>query len=110
MSDGGDFASDNPDRPADAEAPLVRVFKIVNKKGLHARPAAKFVQIVEQYDAQVRVTGKTEETIDGSSILDLLTLSASPGSSITVEATGHEAAAVLDALAKFVNNGFGEQD
>lgn len=109
MSDGGDFASD-PDRAADAEAPLVRVLKIVNKKGLHARPAAKFVQIVEQYDAQVRVTGKTEETIDGSSILDLLTLSASPGSSITVEATGNEAAAVLDALDKFVSSGFGEQD
>lgn len=109
MSDGG-FANDGPQSRAEPEAPLVRVLKIVNKKGLHARPAAKFVQIVEQYDAQVRVTGKTEETIDGSSILDLLTLSASPGTSITVEATGHEAAAVLDALDKFVASGFGEED
>ena len=109
MSDGGDFADDRPDRMAEAEVPLVRVLKIVNKKGLHARPAAKFVQIVEQYDAQVRVVGQ-HETVDGASILDLLTLSASPGTSITVEATGLEASAVLDALDKFVASGFDEQD
>jgi phosphocarrier protein HPr len=104
-----DFAGDVPDRGTASDAPLVRVLKIVNKKGLHARPAAKFVQIVERYDAQVRVVGK-HETVDGASILDLLTLSASPGTSITVEATGHEAAAVLDALEKFVASGFGEED
>ncbi len=109
MSDGSDFASGLPDRDPEPQAPLVRVLKIVNKKGLHARPAAKFVQIVEQHDAQVRVVGK-HETVDGSSILDLLTLSASPGTSITVEATGNEASAVLDALDKFVASGFGEED
>ena len=109
MSDGGDYANDFPDRHSAPEGSLVRVLKIVNKKGLHARPAAKFVQIVEQYDAQVRVIGKFEP-VDGSSILDLLTLSAGPGTSITVEATGNEASAVLDALDKFVASGFGEDD
>ena len=109
MSDGGEDVNNGHERRAATEVPLVRVLKIVNKKGLHARPAAKFVQIVEQYDAQVRVLGKTE-TVDGASILDLLTLSASPGSSITVEATGNEASAVLDALDKFVASGFGEED
>jgi phosphocarrier protein len=108
MSDGGDFENEFPDRHSAPEGALVRVLKIVNKKGLHARPAAKFVQIVEQYDAQVRVTGKFEP-VDGSSILDLLTLSAAPGTSITVEATGNEASAVLDALDKFVSSGFGEE-
>jgi phosphocarrier protein len=109
MSDGGDFSGGLPERSGEPEAPLVRVMKIVNKKGLHARPAAKFVHIVEQYDAQVRVTGKFEP-VDGASILDLLTLSASPGTSITVEASGNEASAVLDALDKFVSSGFGETD
>ena len=109
MSDGGDYANDFPDRHPAPEGSLVRVLKIVNKKGLHARPAAKFVQIVEQYDAQVRVIGKFEP-VDGSSILDLLTLSAGPGTSITVEASGNEASAVLDALDKFVSSGFGEED
>ena len=109
MSDGGDFANGVPDRQFAPGDPLVRVLTIVNKKGLHARPAAKFVQIVERYDAQVRVIGKAE-TVDGASILDLLTLSAGPGTLITVEATGNEASAVLDALDKFVASGFGEQD
>ena len=109
MSDGGDFADEFPVGHAAPEGALVRVLKIVNKKGLHARPAAKFVQIVEQFDAQVRVIGKFE-AVDGSSILDLLTLSASPGTSITVEASGNEASAVLDALDKFVSSGFGEED
>jgi len=109
MSEGGDFSGELPDRPTEPDAPLVRVLKIVNKKGLHARPAAKFVQIVEQYDAQVRVSGK-HETVDGASILDLLTLSAAPGTAITVETSGREAAAVLDALDKFVASGFGETD
>ncbi len=109
MSDGGDFADDRPERTTESEVPLVRVLEIVNKKGLHARPAAKFVQIVEQYDAQVRVVGKNE-TVDGASILDLLTLSASPGTSITIEASGREASAVLDALDKYVSSGFGEED
>ena len=109
MSDGGDFSDESPDRTTEPDAPLVRVMKIVNKKGLHARPAAKFVQIVEQFDAQVRVIGKNE-TVDGASILDLLTLSASPGTSLTVEASGREASAVLDALDQFVASRFGETD
>ena len=109
MSGGDNPTGGAPAGGTESASGSVRVLKIVNKKGLHARPAAKFVLIVEQFDAQVRVTGK-HETVDGSSILDLLTLSASPGTSITVEASGKDATAVLDALDAFVSSGFGEND
>jgi phosphocarrier protein len=89
---------------------VVRELEIVNKKGLHARAAAKFAQTVEEFDADVRVSGTGAEQVDGSSILDLLMLSAAPGCSITVEATGPEAQAVMEALTALVSDGFGEDD
>jgi len=95
---------------APRENVVVRVLEIVNKKGLHARPAAKFAQTVEQFDAEVWVSGTGAERIDGSSILDLLMLSAAPGCSISIEATGPEAQAVVEALTALVSSGFGEED
>ena len=92
--------------PPDA---VVRVLKIVNKKGLHARASAKFVQTVERFDAQVRVT-RGNETVGGTSIMGLMMLGAATGATITVEATGNEAAAAIDALADLVGSGFGEED
>jgi phosphocarrier protein len=102
---GGDLG---PDHSPSQDA-VVRVLEIVNKKGLHARASAKFVQTVERFDAQVRVT-RGNETVGGTSIMGLMMLGAATGSSITVEATGHEAAAAVDALAKLVASGFGEED
>ena len=90
-------------------APVTRVIEIVNKKGLHARASAKFVQCVEQYDAEVKVT-RGAETVGGTSIMGLMMLAAAPGTSITVVATGRQAADVIDALAKLVAGGFGEDD
>ena len=90
-------------------APVTRVIEIVNKKGLHARASAKFVQCVEQYDAEVKVT-RGAETVGGTSIMGLMMLAAAPGTSITVVATGKQAADVIDALAKLVVGGFGEDD
>jgi phosphocarrier protein len=104
-ADDGASAGEVPRRNA-----VVRTLEIVNKKGLHARPAAKFAQTVEQFDAEVRVSAVGGETIDGSSILDLLMLGAAPGCSITIEATGPEAEAVSDALTRLVSGGFGEED
>ena len=63
---------------------LVRIFEISNKKGLHARASAKFVQTVERFDAVVKVT-RGNETVGGNSIMGLMMLSAGPGTSITVE-------------------------
>jgi phosphocarrier protein HPr len=88
---------------------VTRVLEIVNKKGLHARASAKFVQTVERYEADVRVT-RGSETVGGTSIMGLMMLSAAPGCSITVEATGPDAQAVIDALAELVGSRFGEDD
>ena len=95
-------------QPARGDA-VVRVFAICNRKGLHARASAKFVQTVEKFDADVRVT-RCGETVGGTSIMGLMMLAASPGTSITVEATGKEAAEVVDALAALVSSRFGEDD
>jgi len=79
-----------PDREPRAGT-VVRVLEICNKKGLHARASAKFVQTVERFDAEVRVT-RGHETVGGTSIMGLMMLAAGPGTTITVEATGPEAA------------------
>ena len=92
-----------------AQEALVRVLTIVNKKGLHARASAKFCQTVEKFDANVRVT-RGHETVGGTSIMGLMMLGAATGATITVEATGNEAAAAVDALDKLVSSGFGEED
>ena len=99
----------SPDAPLACAVSLVRVLEIVNQKGLHARASAKFVQTVEKFDADVRVT-RCGETVGGDSIMGLMMLAAGPGTSITVEASGNDAAAVMDALAALVTGRFGEDD
>ena len=95
-----------PDREPHA-GKIVRVLEICNKKGLHARASAKFVQPVERFDAEVRVT-RGQETVGGTSIMGLMMLAAGPGTSITVEATGAEAAEAVEALATLVAGRFTE--
>lgn len=89
--------------------PVTRVMKIINQKGLHARASAKFVQTVEKFEAEVRVS-RGGETVGGTSIMGLMMLAASPGTSITVEASGKEAVAVIDALETLLANRFGEDE
>jgi phosphocarrier protein HPr len=102
--------SQNPgDSPSQTDpSKVVRVLEICNKKGLHARASAKFVQTVEKYDANVRVT-RGGETVGGDSIMGLMMLAAGPGTTILVEATGAEALAVVDALAELVQSRFAEE-
>lgn len=109
MTGVSDAGGASPAGDASPGAPIVRVLDIVNKKGLHARASAKFVQTVEQFDADVRVT-RGGETVGGNSIMGLMMLSAGPGCSITVEASGLDAAAVMDALTTLVTGRFGEED
>jgi phosphocarrier protein HPr len=109
MSDDARGARDLREEHSPGEAPLIRVLEIVNKKGLHARASAKFVQTVERFDANVRVT-RGNETVGGTSIMGLMMLAAAPGTSITVECAGAEASAAMDAIAKLVSSGFGEED
>jgi phosphocarrier protein len=67
------------------------------------------VQTVEKFDADVRVM-RCGETVGGTSIMGLMMLAAAPGTSITVEATGKEAAEVVAALTVLINSRFGEDD
>ena len=90
-------------------AVVARDLLIVNRKGLHARATAKFVQCVELYDADVTVT-RCGETVGGQSIMGILTLGAGKGTIITVAATGRDAAAAVDALAVLVADRFGEDE
>jgi phosphocarrier protein HPr len=95
--------------PPSREGKVVRTFTICNKKGLHARASAKFVQTVEKFDADVSVS-RGGETVGGTSIMGLMMLAASPGTSIVVEAVGREAADVIEALQALITSGFGEND
>jgi phosphocarrier protein HPr len=95
--------------PPARDGAVVRELTICNKKGLHARASARFVQTVEKFDADVRVM-RCGETVGGTSIMGLMMLAASPGTKITVEATGKEAAEVVAALAALIESRFGEQD
>jgi phosphocarrier protein HPr len=91
------------------EGAVVRVLIIRNRKGLHARASARFVQTVEKFDAEVRVM-RCGEIVGGTSIMGLMMLAAAPGTSITVEATGREANEVIEALAVLIDSRFGETD
>src|SRR5215470_11607226 len=104
------LAGDNR-RDADWVPPgaLIRVLKIVNQKGLHARASAKFVQTVEKFEVDVRVS-RGGETVGGTSIMGLMMLAAGPGTEITVAASGRERAEVLLALELLINERFGEDD
>ena len=82
---------------------------IVNKRGLHARASAKFVQAVERFNAQVWVT-RGGETVGGTSIMGLMMLAAGPGTTVVVSAKGEEAQQALDAIAELVASKFNEED
>lgn len=87
--------------------PIRQELKIVNVKGLHARASAKFVEAVEEHDATATVY-KDGLSAAGDSIMGLLMLAASVGTTIEVEISGPEAAALADALAALVADKFGE--
>ena len=95
-----------------SEAPgeaIVREIPITNKRGLHARASAKFVQMVERFTAEITVT-RGSETVGGNSIMGLMMLAAAPGTSIIVTAKGPQAREALDALTELVGSRFGEED
>ncbi len=87
--------------------PVQRALSILNEKGLHARASAKFVETVERFNAEAWVT-VDGETVSGDSIMGLLMLAASKGTTIQVETRGPEAGALADALEALVADKFGE--
>lgn len=86
-----------------------REIRIINRRGLHARASAKFVQTVERFDSDVTVT-RCGETVGGRSIMGLLTLAAAQGTSITVTAKGPDATDCLQAINDLLANRFGEDE
>ena len=86
---------------------IERTLPIVNVKGLHARASARFVETVEGFDAEVRVS-RDGMTVSGDSIMGLLMLAASQGTEIALSVKGAEAEALADALEDLVRNRFGE--
>jgi phosphocarrier protein HPr len=108
MSD--DAASPEHDAgPTVPTGAISRELPIINKRGLHARASAKFVQTVERFSAEVWVT-KGSETVGGNSIMGLMMLSAGPGTSIVVSAIGPEAQAAIDAITELVASKFNEEN
>jgi phosphocarrier protein len=110
MNESDPAETDHPCPPA----PVFRdgvssELRIVNRKGLHARATAKFVQCVERFDAEVTVT-RCGDTVGGLSIMGILTLGAGIGTTITVSARGPEAADCLSAITALVANRFGEDE
>lgn len=90
------------------EQATIRHMKIVNVKGLHARASARFVEVVEQFDAEA-VVRRDGLSAAGDSIMGLLMLAASMGTSIEVETSGTEAGRLVDALDALVADRFGEE-
>ncbi len=84
-----------------------RSLKIINEKGLHARASAKLVEVVEGFDANAEVS-KDGLSASGDSIMGLLMLAASRGTTIDVETSGPDAEALAEALEALVNDKFGE--
>ncbi|MBO9040217.1 MULTISPECIES: dihydroxyacetone kinase phosphoryl donor subunit DhaM [Curtobacterium] len=92
--------------PVDGAAGADRVsasVELVNETGLHARPAAEFVKTAAKYDASVHVNG-----VDAKSLLAIMALALPKGATVSVDATGQDAQAAVDALVELVRSGFGE--
>ena len=86
-----------------------RLVEICNQKGLHARAAARFVKTASLFDAEVTVR-KNGTSVSGRSIMGLMMLAAASGSVVEVAATGPDAVAAVEALARLIECKFDEQD
>ena len=86
-----------------------RTVTVVNPQGLHARPVDLFVKLAVQFKSKIEVV-KAGVRVDGKSILSVLTLAAEQGTQLSIEATGHDAEAALDALTGLIENGFAEEE
>lgn len=80
---------------------------VANELGLHARAAARFVQLAARFESQIRV-GREGKMMDGKSILGILLLAAARGSTLTITAEGPDEARAVDALVRLVESGFAE--
>ena len=89
------------------EPTALKAVKLMNPQGFHARPAHLFVKLASQFQAQIEIL-KGNEVINGKNILDLLTMGAGNGTTLTLRASGPDAENAVNALAQLVEGGFGE--
>ncbi len=82
---------------------------IINKLGLHARAAAKLVSTASAYASQVRV-GYPDRMVDGKSIMAVMMLAASKGTTLQIHADGHDANNAVSALTELINRRFDEEE
>ncbi len=82
---------------------------IINKLGLHARAAAKFVNLASEYDADIWI-GKDGREVNGKSIMGVMMLAASKGSEVTLRADGKDEEQAIQALMQLIGNRFDEDD
>jgi phosphocarrier protein HPr len=87
---------------------IQREVRVVNRLGLHARAAARFVHTATRFRARITVA-RDGRTLDGKSILGILRLAASQGTRLVVSAEGEDEAPAVEALAALVDGGFGEE-
>lgn len=85
----------------------VRTVRIVNRHGMHARPAAEFVKLAGRFAARIQVA-KDGLEVDGKSIMGVLMLAAERGSELRITGNGEDASEAVDALSALVNRGFEE--
>lgn len=93
----------------DNSAVITRDVGIINRRGLHARAAAKLVTLAERFSAAVDVA-KDGQMVSARSIMGLMMLGAAPGSTVTLSAEGFDAKEALDAIAALIEAGFHETD
>jgi phosphocarrier protein len=87
-----------------------RQVTIINRLGLHARAAARFVNLANQYRAEVKIArADTRQAVDGKSILGVLLLAAARGTNIIITANGEDEERAMRALCDLVNSKFGEE-
>lgn len=87
---------------------ITKELNIINERGLHARAAANFVKTIDGLNANIEVE-RLGQTVDGNSIMGLMMLAASKGTSIKVSASGADAKKAIDLLSDLINNKFGEE-
>ena len=86
-----------------------RDIEIINKLGMHARAAAKFVKLATSFDSNIDIQ-KDSRRVNAKSIMGVMMLAASKGSTITIHADGRDAEKSLDALERLINNRFDEDE
>jgi phosphocarrier protein len=108
MTADEDAAAPTPETPSDAGPPVItRLVTIANKRGLHARAAAKFATMAERFNASVDVH-RDGQTVSARSIMGLMMLGAGMGATIELRAQGWDSREAIEALAGLVEAGFDE--